>query len=62
MRRRGWFDKAFADAARQAERDIRAKVRRMVNRQRYRAHIRREQEEFLQQHPELRLPDPKEKP
>lgn len=37
-------------------------LRRIVFRQKYRAHIRRDQEEFLQQHPELRLPDPKEKP
>lgn len=31
-------------------------VRRMLFRQQYRAHIRREQAEFLREHPELRLP------
>jgi hypothetical protein len=33
-----------------------AVVRRLVFRQKYRAHIRAEQEEFLREHPELRLP------
>jgi hypothetical protein len=31
-------------------------VRRLVFRQSYRNHIRAEQEEFLREHPELRLP------
>jgi hypothetical protein len=33
-----------------------AAVRRLLRRQKIRAHIRREQEEFLREHPELRLP------
>lgn len=36
--------------------DPMAALRRLIRRQAIRAHIRREQEEFLQEHPELRLP------
>jgi hypothetical protein len=37
-------------------------VRRLVFRQKYRAHIRAEQEEFLREHPELRLPTDRTQP
>lgn len=36
--------------------------RRAAKRQKIRAHIRAEQEEFLREHPELRLPEPGRKP
>lgn len=33
-------------------------IRRLSKRQKIRSHIRREQEEFLREHPELRIPPP----
>lgn len=33
-------------------------IRRLSKRQKIRAHIRREQEQYLREHPELRIPPP----